>query len=87
MREGGATPSAGPSGADCGKALTPQTYPDISDILARKQEGRVRAARRTLAEKIDWLERAREDLRPFAALREARRAARKQVAGKPAEPR
>jgi hypothetical protein len=60
-----------------------QVYPDISDILARKAEGRRNLAKRSLSEKIAWLERVREDLKPLRDLREARRAARA-AAAKPA---
>ena len=52
----------------------PEDYPDISGILARKGEGRKRAAARSFAEKIDWLEKARAELAPFAELREQWRA-------------
>ena len=58
------------------KTPPPQNYPDIADILARKAEGRKNAARKTFAEKLDWLEKAREDLKPFARLREEWRAQR-----------
>ena len=34
-------------------------YPDISDILARKAEGRRDAARRTFGEKIAWADGSR----------------------------
>jgi hypothetical protein len=51
-------------------------YPDISDILARKAEGRREAARRTFGEKIAWAEEMRERLAPLKRAREARIAAR-----------
>jgi hypothetical protein len=53
----------------------PKFYPDISDILARKAEGRRALARRSFAEKIAWCEAAREQLLPFKRARQARRAA------------
>ena len=52
------------------------TYPDISDILQRKAEGRRDIARRTFGEKIAMMEALRERLAPFKRLREQRRAAR-----------
>jgi hypothetical protein len=58
-----------------------ETYPDIGDLIARKREGRLAAAKRTFAEKIAWLEMARRDLAPFAALREERRRARETARG------
>lgn len=48
-------------------------YPDISDIIERKRLGRAVAAKRSFADKIAWLEQAREELRPFASLRAERR--------------
>jgi hypothetical protein len=51
-------------------------YPDISDILRRKAEGRRDIARRTFGEKIAMMEALRERLAPFKQLRERRRAAR-----------
>jgi hypothetical protein len=52
------------------------TYPDISDILRRKAEGRRDIARRTFGEKIAIMEALRERLAPFKRLREQRRAAK-----------
>jgi hypothetical protein len=52
------------------------TYPDISDILQRKAEGRRDIARRTFGEKIALMEALRERLAPFKRLREQRRAAK-----------
>lgn len=51
-------------------------FPDISDILARKEEGRKTASRRSLGEKIAWLERVHAELKPLRNLREANRARR-----------
>jgi hypothetical protein len=50
-------------------------YPDVSDILVRKQEGRRLNARRSFGEKIAWIEAMRERLAPLKRAREARRAA------------
>jgi ribosomal protein L19E len=47
-------------------------YPDISDILQRKAEGRKESAGRTLGEKIARMEAMRERLRPLKRLRETR---------------
>jgi len=52
-------------------------YPDISDILARKAEGRREAARRSFGEKIAWCEMMRERLAPLKRVREERRAAQR----------
>jgi hypothetical protein len=52
-------------------------YPDISDILARKAEGRRDAARRTFGEKIAWAEEMRERLAPLKRAREERIAAQR----------
>jgi hypothetical protein len=52
-------------------------YPDISDILARKAEGRKESARRSFGEKIAWVEQMRERLAPFKRAREERRAAQR----------
>jgi hypothetical protein len=50
-------------------------YPDISDILARKAEGRRELARRSFGEKIAWAEMMRERLAPLKRMREARQQA------------
>ena len=52
-------------------------FPDISDILARKAEGRREIARRSFGEKIAMMEALRERLEPFKRAREARQATRK----------
>jgi len=52
-------------------------YPDISDILARKAEGRKEAAGRSFGEKIAWVEQMRERLAPLKRAREERRAAQR----------
>jgi hypothetical protein len=51
-------------------------FPDISDILARKAEGRREIARRSFGEKIAMMEALRERVEPLKRAREARRAAR-----------
>jgi hypothetical protein len=53
-------------------------YPDISDILARKAEGRRDAARRSFGEKIAWVEQMRERLAPLKRAREERQAAQRE---------
>src|SRR5262249_52309416 len=50
-------------------------HPDISDILARKAEGRREIAGRSFGEKIAAVERLRERLAPLKRAREQRRAA------------
>jgi hypothetical protein len=52
-------------------------FPDISDILARKAEGRRKNAQRTIGEKIAMMEALRERVEPLRRAREARRANRK----------
>jgi hypothetical protein len=54
-------------------------FPDISDILACKAEGRRKNARRTLGEKIAMMEALRERVEPFKRAREARRAKREKA--------
>jgi hypothetical protein len=51
-------------------------FPDISDILARKAEGRRKNARRTLGEKIAMMEALRERVEPLRRAREAGQAKR-----------
>ena len=53
-----------------------KTFPDISDILARKAEGRREIARRSFGEKIAMIEVMRERLAPLKQAREMRQAAR-----------
>jgi hypothetical protein len=52
-------------------------YPDVSDILARKAEGRRDAAKRSFGEKIAWVEQMRERLAPLKHAREERQAAQR----------
>jgi hypothetical protein len=49
------------------------TYPDVSDILALKQEGRRAISRRSFGAKIAMVEAMRERLAPFKRFRERRR--------------
>jgi hypothetical protein len=56
--------------------MTKTTYPDISDILERKAEGRRDIARRSFGEKIAMMESLRKRLAPFKRARERRRAAK-----------
>ena len=48
-------------------------YPDISDILARKAEGRRNLAALTFGQKIDILEAMRARVEPIRRAREAKR--------------
>jgi hypothetical protein len=50
-------------------------YPDVTDILARKQQGRREAAKRSFAEKIAIVEAMRERVAPLKQARESRRSA------------
>ena len=47
-------------------------YPDVSDILKRKAEGRRNIARRSFGEKIAMVEEMRERLAPLKQAREER---------------
>lgn len=47
-------------------------YPDITDILARKASGRRKRARLSFGEKLEILDRLRDDVAPIVAAREAR---------------
>ena len=49
-------------------------FPDISDILQRKAEGRREIAARTFGEKIAMIEAMRERIAPFTRLKERRNA-------------
>lgn len=49
-----------------------QNYPDISDILQRKSEGRREIAARTFGEKIAMIEAMQERIAPFKRLKERR---------------
>jgi len=54
-----------------------KVYPDVSDILARKAEGRRDISRRTFGEKIAMVEALRERLAPLKRARERRIAAKR----------
>lgn len=48
------------------------SYPDISDILARKAEGRVRLSRLTFSEKVSRVEALQDRLKAFEIVRRSR---------------
>ncbi len=48
-------------------------YPNVSDILSAKEEGRREISRRSFGAKIAMVEAMRERLAPFKRLRELRR--------------
>jgi hypothetical protein len=50
-----------------------QKYPDISDLIARKAKGRINIKQLSFGEKIELIERLRERVAPFKALREQHR--------------
>jgi hypothetical protein len=52
----------------------PKIYPDVTDILGLKQEGRREISRRSLGAKIAMVEVLRERLKPLKRIRELRRA-------------
>jgi hypothetical protein len=54
-----------------------QAYPDVSDILARKAQGRRDISRRSFGEKIAIVEALRERLAPFKRTRELRMLAKR----------
>jgi hypothetical protein len=54
----------------------PDAYPDVSDILARKEAGRRNLARLSFGEKIALVEALRERLAPLKRAREAKRNAK-----------
>jgi len=49
-----------------------KSYPNVSDILARKAQARREIACRPYGEKIDMVERMRERVAPLKKAREAR---------------
>jgi len=49
------------------------SYPDISDILARKAEGRKERAALSFAEKLDALDALRKRVEPIIKARQAHR--------------
>jgi hypothetical protein len=53
--------------------MEPRTsYPDISDVLARKAAGRRKRAALSFAEKLDVLDKMKDAAAPFARARERR---------------
>jgi hypothetical protein len=50
----------------------PTSFPDISDIVARKAEGRKAISRLSFGEKIERMESLRKRLSPFKQLRQSR---------------
>jgi hypothetical protein len=59
-------------------------YPDISDILARKAEGRRELAKLSFGQKVDILEAMRARVEPFRKAREARKRSQLQQKDPPA---
>lgn len=53
-------------------------YPDISDILARKAEGRRQRAKLSFAEKLAAVDELRARIEPVVRAREARKLAKTQ---------
>jgi hypothetical protein len=53
------------------RAMSQIIYPDVSNILARKKEGRREISRRSLGEKIAMVEAMRERLAPLKRIRGA----------------
>jgi hypothetical protein len=51
-------------------------YPDISDLIARKEKGRIEIKQLSFGQKIELMEALRHRLAPFKALRAARRQTR-----------
>ena len=52
--------------------MSERKYPDISDILARKAEGRKELAKLSFAQKLAILDQMRARLAPFRKARERR---------------
>jgi hypothetical protein len=48
-----------------------KSYPNVSDILARKAQARREIARRPYSEKIDMVERMRERIAPLKRARDS----------------
>ena len=55
------------------KSRSNRRYPDTSDILARKAEGRRNLAARSFGEKIEVLEAMRARVEPIRKARDARK--------------
>jgi hypothetical protein len=58
------------------KSPSNRRYPDISDVLARKAEGRRNVAARSFGEKIDMLEAMRARVAPIRKARDARKSSK-----------
>ena len=52
-------------------------YPDISDLIARKEAGRANIKRLSFGQKIELMEELRHRLAPLKALRQARQQVRR----------
>jgi hypothetical protein len=52
---------------------SPRTYPDVSDIFARKAAGRRQLASLTFGEKLDMLDALRERTAPLRRRRDEKR--------------
>jgi len=57
-------------------------YPDIGDIIARKAKGRIERARLSFGEKLDILDKLRDDVAPIVQARQARFPARQRKSKK-----
>jgi hypothetical protein len=57
-------------------------FPDITDIFARKAHGRQERARLSFGEKLDILDKLREQVAPIVRARQMRRDAAKSLQGK-----
>jgi hypothetical protein len=47
-----------------------QNYPDIADLIGRKEKGRLNIKQLSFGEKIELIEKLRERVAPLKALRE-----------------
>ena len=54
-------------------------YPDIGDILARKAKGRLELARLGFGDKLDILEKLREQVAPIVRARRRRHAQKSSI--------
>ena len=55
------------------KTANRAAYPNVSDVLARKEAGRRALSKLSFGEKIERMEILREQVRPLKEAREARR--------------
>jgi hypothetical protein len=58
------------------KSPSNRRYPEISDVLARKAEGRRNLAARSFGEKIEMLEAMRARVAPIRKARDARKSSK-----------